>query len=141
MRVSRFPRVAAVSLLAASAVAVATPAVAATAAISPDLVHIHPTASHVGSAQAAPPTTAQCESQFKIACYGAQQIQQAYDLPALFKKGTEGQGQTIAIVDSFGSPTIQADLDTFDKAYGLPGTNVKVIQPAGAVAPWDPTNG
>ena len=141
MRVSRFPRVAAVSLLAASAVAVATPAVAATAAFSPDLVHIHPTATHVGFAQAAPPTTAQCESQFQIACYGAPQIQQAYDLPALFKKGTEGQGQTIAIVDSFGSPTIQADLNTFDAAYGLPGTNVKVIQPAGAVPPWDPTNG
>ncbi len=145
MRASRFPLVAAVSLFAATAAAVTAvqPAVAtasASAAISPDLVHIRPTATHVGLAQAAPPTTAQCEASFQIACYGAQQIQAAYDLPALYARGTQGQGQTIAIVDSFGSPTIQADLDTFDAAYGLTGTKVTVIQPAGAVPPWDPTN-
>ena len=129
-------------MLAATAVAVtvAQTAVAAPLAFSPDLVRIHPTATHVGFAQAAPPTTAQCESDFQIACYGAPQIEQAYDLPALYARGNAGQGQTIAIVDSFGSPTIQADLNTFDAAYGLPSTTVKVIQPAGAVPPWDPTN-
>jgi subtilase family serine protease len=131
-------------MLAATAVAVTaaqtTVAAAAPPAFSPDLVKIHPTANHVGFQQAAPPTTAQCESQFKIACYGAPQIQQAYDLPRLFQHGTEGQGQTIAIVDSFGSPTIAADLNTFDAAYGLPSPKLTVIQPAGAVPPWDPTN-
>src|SRR5215469_15670223 len=41
---------------------------------------------------------------------------------------------------SLGSPTIQADLNSFDAAYGLPSTTVKVIAPAGAIPPWDPTN-
>ncbi|HEY4024589.1 MAG TPA: hypothetical protein VGM75_38290, partial [Pseudonocardiaceae bacterium] len=118
----------------------AAPAAVAATAFSPDLVRIHPTATHVGASSATPLTTAQCEAQFQIACYGANQIQRAYDLPALYAHGTEGQGQTIAIVDSFGSPTIQADLNTFDAAYGLPATTVKVIQPAGVVPPFDPTN-
>jgi subtilase family serine protease len=140
MRSFRIPLVAAVSLFAATAAAVTAVQPAAATAFSPDLVHIHPTATHVGAAHAAPLTTAQCEAQFQIACYGAPQIQAAYDLPALYARGTQGQGQTIAIVDSFGSPTIQADLNTFDAAYGLPSAKVTVIQPAGAVPPWDPTN-
>ncbi len=140
MRSFRFPLVAAVSLLAATAASVTVVQPAVATAFSPDLVHIHPTSTHVGAAHDAPLTTAQCEAQFQIACYGAQQIQQAYDLPALYAHGTEGQGQTIAIVDSFGSPTIAADLKTFDTTYGLPTPKLTVIQPAGAVPPYDPTN-
>jgi subtilase family serine protease len=109
--------------------------------ISPDLVKLHPIANHVGAASAAPLTTAQCEAQFQIACYAPAQIQRAYDLPALFATGTEGQGQTIAIVDSFGSPTIQHDLNVFDRTYGLPAPKLTVIQPAGPVPPYDPNDG
>jgi subtilase family serine protease len=105
-----------------------------------DLVHISPGVRYMGSAAAAPLTTAQCESQYKIACYGPDQLQRAYDLPPLFAGGTEGQGQTIAIVDSFGSPTIEQDLATFDSTYGLPTPKLDVIQPAGTVPPWDPKN-
>src|SRR5438445_12600873 len=39
-------------------------------------------------------------------CFGPQAIQRAYDLLPLYARGLEGQGQTIAIVDSFGSNTI-----------------------------------
>jgi subtilase family serine protease len=98
---------------------------------------VHPTAAHTGRAAAAPLTTAQCESQFHIACYGPAQIQQAYRLPTLFAQGNEGQGQTIAVVDSYGSPTIQHDLQVFDSTYGLPAPKLTVIQPAGAVPPYD----
>ncbi|HEX4705928.1 MAG TPA: hypothetical protein VH352_27670, partial [Pseudonocardiaceae bacterium] len=135
MRVSRLVLLAA-SALAASAV----PAVGLTAGqavISPDLVHLHPIATHVGSASSAPLTTAQCEAQFQIACYGPAQIQRAYNLPALFAHGTEGQGQTIAIVDSFGSPTIEHDLKVFDQTYNLPAPKLTIIQPAGPVPPYD----
>ena len=53
-----------------------------------------------------------------------------------------GKGATIVIVDSFGSPTIQNDLATFDAQFGLPAPpSFKIIQPAGAVPPFDPTNG
>lgn len=116
---------------------VAAPLGAAAVAFSPDLVHLHPIADHVGSASAAPLTTAQCEQQFQIACYGPQQIETAYDLAPLFAHGNAGQGQTIAIVDSFGSPTIQHDLKVFDRTYGLPDPNLTIIQPAGPVPPYD----
>ena len=45
------------------------------------------------------------------------------------------------IVDSFGSPTIQADLAVFDAQYNLPAPpSFKIIQPAGKVPAWDPTD-
>jgi subtilase family serine protease len=44
------------------------------------------------------------------------------------------------IVDSFGSPTIRSDLATFDAQFGLPAPpSFKIIQPAGAVGPYNPT--
>ena len=52
-----------------------------------------------------------------------------------------GRGKTIVIVDSFGSPTIQNDLKVFDQTFNLPAPpSFKIIQPAGAVPPYDPTN-
>ena len=35
-------------------------------------------------------------------------------------RGLTGKGQTIVIVDAFGSPTIQADANAFSQAMGLP---------------------
>jgi subtilase family serine protease len=128
----------AATVLAASTVVTGGQAFAAgQPAFSPDLVRLHPAANHRGAASASPLTTAQCETQFHIACYGPAQLQRAYNLPALFAQGTQGQGQTIAIVDSFGSPTIADDLKVFDRTYGLPAPKLTVIQPAGAVPPYD----
>ncbi len=47
-------------------------------------------------------------------------MQASYDLTPLYDMGIEGQGKTIAIVDSFGYPQVASDLETFSKAYGLP---------------------
>jgi subtilase family serine protease len=45
------------------------------------------------------------------------------------------------LVDSFGSPTIRGDLRTFDQAFNLPAPpSFRIIQPAGAVPQYDPTN-
>jgi subtilase family serine protease len=113
----------------ASAVA-AGPAVAVT--IRPDLVR-------VTRAHSAPPTTAFCEKHYGIACYLPGQIQRAYNLPALYKKRITGKGQTIVIVDSYGSPTVRRDLTVFDKAAHLaPPPSLRIIQPAGKVAPYQP---
>ena len=65
---------------------------------------------------AQPPTTAECETDFGIACYSPLQLQSAYDMAPLYHHGLTGAGETIAIVDSYGSPTIQGDLATFDQA-------------------------
>src|SRR5580700_199880 len=88
-----------------------------------------------------PGTQAQCEAIFTAPCYGPDQFQTAYDEQPLFNAGITGAGQTIVIVDSFGSPTIKADLGVFDAQYNLPAPpSFKIIQPAGAVPPFDPTD-
>jgi subtilase family serine protease len=102
--------------------------------ISPDVMHVH-------GAMQAPPSTAFCEKHFKVACYTAGQIEQAYNLPALYARGVTGRGQTIVIVDSYGSPTVAHDLGVFDKAFHLPAPpSLRVIQPAGKVAPYQPND-
>ena len=90
---------------------------------------------------AQPPTTADCEAAFGIACYQPFQFQQAYNMNPLYKVGLTGKGKTIVIVDAFGSPNIQSDLATFDSSFNLPAPpSFKIIQPAGAVPAYDPTN-
>ncbi|MGH3275303.1 MAG: S53 family peptidase [Streptosporangiaceae bacterium] len=62
------------------------------------------------------------------------QLAAAYNLGPLRQRGIDGTGQTIVIVDSFGSPTISADLASFDSAFGLRApASLQVIQPAGPV--------
>ena len=88
-----------------------------------------------------PPTTAQCEASAGIACYSPNQLEQAYNMNPLYRFGLNGHGKTIVIVDSFGSPTITQDLATFDQSFGLPAPpSFKIIQPAGPVPAFDPTN-
>ncbi|HYB00424.1 MAG TPA: S53 family peptidase, partial [Ktedonobacteraceae bacterium] len=87
-----------------------------------------------------PPTDAQCLALYQLHCYSPQQIRRAYNVDQLIHKGYTGKGQTIVIIDSFGSPTIKSDLQTFDAGYGLPNPpSFKVIAPLGTV-PFDPNN-
>jgi subtilase family serine protease len=72
-------------------------------------------------------------------CYSPQEIRTAYGLTGLIDAGVVGAGQTIVIIDSYGSPTIAADLAAFDAGYGLPDPpSFKVLAPLGSV-PWNPT--
>ena len=88
-----------------------------------------------------PPTSADCEQQFQIACYDPTQVQQAYHLPPLYHGNISGQGRTIVVVDAFGSPTIRGDLSQFDSAMGLPNPpSLKTIAPAGRIPGYDPNN-
>jgi subtilase family serine protease len=88
----------------------------------------------------APPTTAECLQRHKTACYAPFQLERAYDLTALWTAGEVGAGRTIAIVDSFGSPTIRQDLHAFDVAFGYPDPKLTIVQPAGRVPRFDPKN-
>jgi subtilase family serine protease len=104
-------------------------------------VIVQPGVIRVGRAQGSPPTTADCEQAYKVACYDPAQIRQAYHLPPLYSQGVTGKGATIVIVDSFGSPTIRNDLRVFDRAFGLPAPPAfQIIQPAGRVPAYDPAN-
>jgi subtilase family serine protease len=128
--------------LSGPAIAGAGAGAAASPAVAQATVLIHPDVQYAGHSSKQPPTTADCESAYKVACYEAPQIQQAYNLPALYANGVNGKGATIVIVDSFGSPTIRNDLATFDGQFGLPAPpSFKIIQPAGAVPPFNPANG
>jgi subtilase family serine protease len=65
-------------------------------------------------------------------CYTPADIYTAYGVDALHAEGTTGKGQTIVIVDSYGSPTVQQDLDRFSDTFGLPRTTIQIIYPNGA---------
>jgi subtilase family serine protease len=138
--------VGAFALTAAAAVVSAGTAVSASAASSATHASrtqgsLVPGVLHAGRATSQPPTTADCESAFQVACYEPGQIQTAYNLEPLYQRGVTGRGRTIVIVDSFGSPTIRNDLAVFDKTFSLPAPpSFKIIQPAGKVPPYDPTN-
>ncbi len=64
-------------------------------------------------------------------CYTPTDIYAAYGVDALHAEGTTGSGQTIVIVDAYGSPTVQGDLDRFSDTFGLPRTTVEIIHPDG----------
>jgi subtilase family serine protease len=115
---------------------------AAVTAAPQAMISIQPGAIHLArTALNQPPTTADCEAAFDVACYQPTQIEQAYNVPTLYRDGITGQGTTIAIVDSFGSPTIRRDLSTFDTAFGLAAPpSFTIIQPDGALPPYDPAN-
>ncbi|HVU77275.1 MAG TPA: S53 family peptidase [Gaiellaceae bacterium] len=74
------------------------------------------------------------ESLFGIPCYGPYELGKAYDYPS----NLDGSGQTIVIVDAYGSKNIQADLQLFDAQFGIPdpapGKFVVVNGPAATAA-------
>ena len=89
----------------------------------------------------APPTTAQCVSSLGVACYNAAQFEHAYGTDQLYQRGITGAGQTIVIVDSYGSPTIQADLATYDQQNNLPAPpSFRVITPEGPSPAYNPND-
>lgn len=71
-------------------------------------------------------------------CYTPSDIYAAYDLNPLYSEGLKGAGETIVIVDSYGSPTALQDLQTFSTVFGLPvpdtpgGPSLTIVHPNGA---------
>ncbi len=89
--------------------------------------------------QGAAPNNAICKAHQRI-CYSPKEIQNAYSVTPVLNAGYTGKGQTIVIIDSFGSPTAAADLAKFDADYNLPAPpSFRVLSPLGTV-PFDPTN-
>ena len=84
-------------------------------------VQLHPLIDDVVlvSSGTTPPTEAQCFSRNRR-CFTPTSIRASYNLPALPATNFDGAGQTIVIVDSFGSSTIKSDLNNFNTQFGLP---------------------
>ena len=77
--------------------------------------------------------------------YTPAQLQKAYGFTSIAfgsVAGT-GKGETIAIVDAYDDPNIQADLNTFDTQFGLPATTVTRVNETGTTSypASDPSGG
>jgi len=77
--------------------------------------------------------------------YTPAQIAQAYGFNTITFNGVAGtgSGETIAIVDAYDDPNIQADLNTFDTQFGLPAATVTRVNETGGTSfpSSDPTGG
>jgi subtilase family serine protease len=61
-----------------------------------------------------------------IVCgYAGAQMQDAYGVGGAIASGNDGSGQTVAILDAFASPTIEADIQTYSQKHGLPPATVQ----------------
>jgi subtilase family serine protease len=65
------------------------------------------------------------------------ELQLAYNLPAAYKLGLTGAGQTIVLLEAFGYPTNESDANAFFRLAKLPtlnSTNFKIVYPEGKPA-------
>lgn len=124
------------SMLSIAMTVASTPALAATYHSHP--VQVNPVILKSGQATAQYQFACQAPTA-TYRCYVPQQIQTAYSILPLLKQGITGKGRTIVIIDAYQSPTLQKDLNTFDKAFGLASTNVNIIAPDG-LTPFDSTD-
>jgi subtilase family serine protease len=103
---------------------------------------VHPSVDKVHGAflTPIPVSDPQCEAVYQISCYVPDQVEAAYDLPALYQHGINGQGRTIVVVDAYGSPTIANDLLQFDQYLGLGTPPLRIVK-VGKVPAFNPGNG
>ncbi|HEX6121874.1 MAG TPA: S53 family peptidase [Ktedonobacterales bacterium] len=62
------------------------------------------------------------------------ELRAAYNVTPLLEMGLSGAGQTVVVIVSFGSPTLQQDVATFCQRYGLPPAQLSVLAPLGTTA-------
>ena len=60
-------------------------------------------------------------------------MQTAYGLKPLHAAGLNGTGETIVIVDAYGSATIAQDAAVFAQLYDLPPVNLQIVKGQGLV--------
>lgn len=81
------------------------------------------------------PTDPTSPKTFYFSCYTPADMRAIYNIPDPATSQLDGRGQTIVVVDAFGDPSIQSDLQTFDAVFGLQDPQLTVYQPF----PNDPT--
>ena len=72
-------------------------------------------------------------------CYTPHQFAVAYGVESLLQQGYTGKGQTVVDIVSFGSPTLQQDMNVFDQQFHLPAITLQILSPLGTKA-FDPTS-
>lgn len=121
-----------------SALLAASPlALAATSTSSSDFNYIPMDVYHLASTQTVTVTPGFNPLTFcagaELVCYSPQFLTSAYNYPT----NLDGTGQTIVIVDAYGSPTIASDLALFDSAFGIqaPPSFTVICPPGGCPTP------
>lgn len=71
--------------------------------------------------------------------YCPQGIQVGYSLTNLYSTGDNGLGQTVAIIDEPGDPSIQAAISSFSTQYSLPSIAINLVTPFGTPLTYDPS--
>jgi subtilase family serine protease len=74
---------------------------------------------------------------FTSETFSAKQLQPVYNATYFYSHGETGEGQTIGLLDFYGSPTIGSDLAQFDRTFGFPDTTLNIVP----VGPYDPSLG
>ncbi|MGH3869506.1 MAG: S53 family peptidase [Pseudonocardiaceae bacterium] len=69
-------------------------------------------------------------AQFATSTPGPQDILD-YNIGELWKKGIDGTGTTIALVEGWDDPQINDVIKAFDQKYGLPDPDIQTIYPSG----------
>ncbi len=98
---------------------------------------VNPPRVQVAPGSTIPTVTPVCQTGIgPIVCYSPSFLRTAYNFP----NNLNGAGQTILIVDAYGSPTIAADLEAFDTTFGIPAPpSFQVYCPAGCPT-FNPNN-
>ncbi len=78
---------------------------------------------------------AACPASLGTDCRTPYDMRVAYSVQSLLERGFTGKGQTIVDIVSYGSPTLQQDMDTFDQQFGLPPITINVLSPLGTGLP------
>jgi subtilase family serine protease len=73
-----------------------------------------------------------------IHCYTPNQIREFYGLDELTATTNDGAGQTIVLVDSYGSPTAEKDLNVFADTFHGPAPDFDAVFPLGEPGYKDP---
>ena len=69
--------------------------------------------------------------------FSAKELQAVYNATYLYSRGEQGKGETIGLMDFFGSPSVTQDLQIFDQKFGFPASNFTIK----AIGPYDPNYG
>jgi len=69
-------------------------------------------------------TAAYTGQEYGCCAYQPSELATAYNFNGLYSQGLTGAGETIVIVDAFGSPTLAQDVALFDALYGLPAAQI-----------------
>ena len=125
---------------------VARPQTALQTPPTPAYVNAPPFSSYWGQSLAtqAPGASGQTHLPNVVQGYTPQQLRGAYGTAAAIKRGLDGSGQKVAVIDAYSSPTITQDAATWSAAHGLPKPKLVINdnalerdQPQGPTIPTD----